>query len=268
MKLFASEEDPFNLNERVFSLVGNNSVSGKSQVYPRINPYEKTGVFIVAGQSNAANTGEIAYTPVNASKVDNVDILTGGTYAAADPLLGCSNSVSGTIGNLFTRVADKLITAGKYQRVILIPVALGGSSVSQWDTILYPRLNIASKRALAQNSPITAVLWQHGEADNTLATTQASYTGSFNSMRTKLEAPLLAAPWFLAKSTYTVATTSASVRAAVTALVNGSTLRLGPDTDTLTGTTVNRQADDTHFKAAGAEAAAILWRDVLVSALP
>lgn len=74
-----------------------------------------------------------------------------------------------------------------------------------------------------------------------------------------MDAGLAGVPWILAKSTYIAGVAYPAIRSAIDELVNGSTLFAGPDTDTLTGTAVNRQADGTHFKAAGADAAADLW---------
>ena len=147
--------------------IGNRTLTGKTVSKAGLNAGETTGVFVVAGQSNAANCGTTNYTPSNASKVDNLSIYDGGTYAGADPLLGCQNipGVAGT-GNLFTRMADKLITAGKYQRVILIPVAVGGSSVADWNAYLSERLIVSGRRAAAIGLPITAYLWMQGETDN------------------------------------------------------------------------------------------------------
>lgn len=262
-----SRSDPFTLPD-IATLPGNYNVVSKSIVNPRLIASENTAVFVVAGQSNAANSGDTPYTPTNA-KVHNLNVSNGALYAAADPLVGCSNAVSGVYGNMFTRMADKLVTAGKYQRVILIPIALGGTSIDTWKTILFGRINVAFRRAAAQGYTVTALLWQQGEADTDLATTQAAYTASFNAMRSKLDDVALTTPWLLAKSTYSNGATSTPIRSAVSGLINGTTLLTGPDTDTLTGTTINRRdADNTHFKAAGAEAAAVLWRDVIMAELP
>lgn len=46
------------------------------------------------------------------------------------------------------------------------------------------------------------------------------------------------------------------------AMVNGTTIFAGPDTDTLTGAT-NRQASLVHFNATGADACATLWKTAL-----
>lgn len=258
---FASVLDPYILPDRAFSIPANYNVLGKpTRGDPRLIAGERTSIFIVAGQSNGANTGDTIYSPVNAGKVDNLNVQNGGLYAAIDPLLGCTNAVSGlAFGNLFTRLADKLIAAGTYDRVILAPVALGGASIGDWSNNVYDRINVAYRRAAALGYPTTAVLWQQGEADGPIGTTQSEYVERFHLLRSKMDAGLAGVPWILAKSTYIAGVAYPAIRSAIDELVNGSTLFAGPDTDTLTGTAVNRQADGTHFKAAGADAAADLW---------
>src|SRR5580700_10127645 len=87
---------------------------------------ENTAVIVTLGQSNAANYGTVAYTPKY--DVMNFDIYDGNCYRARDPLLGAS----GTGGNFATPLADILIQQGLFERVIVAPIAMGGSTVEQW----------------------------------------------------------------------------------------------------------------------------------------
>ena len=84
----------------------------------------KTAIIVVHGQSNAANYGSARYTAREA--VDNFDPATGKCFAAADPLLG----TDGAGGSFATRLGDILIEAGRYDRVIIVPIARGSSSIS------------------------------------------------------------------------------------------------------------------------------------------
>lgn len=239
--------------------------AGKTLRYPKLVAGENTGVFIVAGQSLAAGGSEGLYTPVNSAKCDNLNIDDGGMYVAADPLLGCGlTAILNHQGSPYTRLADKLITAGKFDRVILIPVAYGGTKIAQWDAMLHRLIIVGSRRAKAHGiNFITAVLWQQGESDTSTAT-QASYTASFNSMKAKVDAEFTA-PWVLAKSTYIPgATTSTGIRAAVNALVDGTTILAGPDMDTLNS---SYRYDDQHWNLAGNQAAASLWFNSLSAIL-
>ena len=75
----------------------------------------KTAIIVVHGQSNAANYGSSRRTAREA--VDNFDPATGKCFAAADPLLGTDGA-----GGICTRLGDILIQAGRYDRVIIVPL--------------------------------------------------------------------------------------------------------------------------------------------------
>lgn len=262
-----SAEDPYAFGEfpnPTVAFVGNSNLSGKTLSSPRLVSGENTGVFVVGGQSNAANSVDTAYTPTNSTKVDNLSIYDGGTYAAQDPLLGCQN-VRSVFGNAFGRVADKLINDGVYQRVILIPTAVGGTTINQWvsNAALYQRLIVAGRRASAVGLSITAYLWMQGENDTAFATSQASYTADLSTLIGMVRTAGFTSPWLIGKCSYLSGATSAAVRAAQAAAVNGTDIFAGADTDTLTGTAVNRQADNTHLSGAGADAAAALWKTAI-----
>lgn len=262
-----SAVDPFAFGEfpnPTTPMIGNYNLSGKTLSSPRLNAGETTGVFVVGGQSNAGNSVDTAYTPTNATKVDNLSIYDGGTYAAKDPLLGCQN-VRSAFGNVFGRVADKLINGGVYQRVILIPASIGATTINQWvnNASLYQRLIVAGRRASAVGLPITAYLWMQGENDNYSGTSQAAYSADLSTLIGMVRAAGFTTPWLVGQCTYLSGTTSAAVRAAQAAAVNGTDIFAGADTDTVTGTAVNRQPDNTHLTGAGADACATLWKTAI-----
>ena len=263
MRSAPSVTDPYRFNEWSAGNFpgGNTYATGKAVRNPRLNAGETTGVFIVAGQSNASNyTFGTAYNQTNAGKIDCLSIYDGGLYAATEPLLGCETyNLEQSRGNIFTQVADHLITAGIFQRVILIPIAIGGTPVNLWTTSFGDRLMVAFKRAQAVGLTVTGVLWQQGEAD--VATSQASYAADLATVIAKPRAAGFNAPWFIAKCTYFTGTTSAPVRAAQTAIVNGTDIFAGPDTDTLTSA---YRYDNGHFNSTtGAAAAAALWKTAI-----
>lgn len=263
MMIGTSAPDPHRFAE--YSITVNTSTAGKTVSDPRLVSGDRTAVFVIAGQSNATNVAPDQYTPTNLAKIDNLSIYDGGTYQGKDPLIGCRNSG----GNLFTRMADKLITDDIYDRVVLIPIAISATKVSEWaaDPSLYDRLSVAASRANAVGLTVTAYLWQQGESETTLGTSQAAYAADLATAIGRPRANGWDAPWILAKSTYINGATSSAVRAALAAAVNGTDIFAGPDTDTLAGTAVNRQVDDTHFTTAGAIAAAALWVTAIEAAL-
>src|SRR5262245_31304191 len=83
-------------------------------------------VIVTLGQSNAANHGQGLYTPKH--RVDNFNLYDGKCYKAVEPLLG----PSGQGGNFATRLADMLIERRLADRVVVAPMAMGGTTVEQW----------------------------------------------------------------------------------------------------------------------------------------
>lgn len=260
----APSADPFLVDESAKNAFVFPKGDTKTIRDPRLNIGESTAVFIVAGQSQAANYQPTA-TPTNASKIDQISIDDGGCYAAIDPLLGCNNGAN--TGNLFLRVADKLITNGDWDRVILVPCAVGGTSITRWTAggDLHSRLLAARARSVARGLPVTAVLWQQGEADGAAGMSQANWQTHFGNMLTAFRATGETCPWLVAKSTLQSNATSSAIRAAQAAVVSG-TVFAGPDTDTLTGGT--NRADGTHFTSTGANAAADLWVTAIEAVFP
>jgi len=247
---------------------GHRFPNGKTMSTPRLVVGEKTAVFVIAGQSNCSNSVDTAYSPGNAAKVDNFNIYDGGMYRAVDPLLGCTIKTSTLNGNIFGRVADKLINAGWRDRIILATVGYGGSAISSWRLggQLNPRLIIAPQRLAAVGLSVTAFIWMQGETDNNpLSTPQANYAAALGEVIGTPRALGFNAPWLIGKCTYINGATSAQVRAAQAGVANGTDIFGGADTDTLTG--VANRYDDAHFSALGADAAADLWKAAIISAL-
>jgi hypothetical protein len=83
-------------------------------------------VIVTLGQSNAANHGQGLYAPKH--RVDNFNLYDGKCYKAVEPLLG----PSGEGGNFATRLADMLIERRLAARVVVAPIAMGGTTVEQW----------------------------------------------------------------------------------------------------------------------------------------
>jgi hypothetical protein len=121
----------------------------------------RTAVVITLGQSNAANHGAGHYTAANC--VDNFSVYDGSCYHAADPLLGAS----GEGGNTATRFGDMAIERGLFDRVIIAPIAMGGTRVEQWaEEGLFNRRILAIVRRLRDaNLTPDFIFWQQGEGN-------------------------------------------------------------------------------------------------------
>ena len=121
----------------------------------------RTAVVVTLGQSHAANHGGGQYTATKC--VDNFNVYEGSCYHAADPLLGAS----GEGGNFATRFGDMVIQHGLFDRVIIAPIAIGGTRVEQWaEEGLFNRRILALVRRL-RDASLTPdfIFWQQGEGN-------------------------------------------------------------------------------------------------------
>jgi hypothetical protein len=106
------------------------------------------------------------------------------------------------------------------------------------------------------------VLWQQGEADAMAGTTHDEYRQQFSRLVALLRSQGVTAPIIAALSTRCRNEGSKQIRSGLKeSVASDPTLRLGPDTDALTG---SFRHDGCHFSASGIEAAAELWLPTIV----
>lgn len=263
----ASAPDPFRLRQAANPL--NNepyNYAGRTLVSPNLSGGESTAVFLTFGDSLAANTDNATYTPTNATKVQNLSIENQGVYLAKDPILGCTdNAPASAYGNWGPRFADKMITAGHFQRIILVQINIGGSNSEDWanETVYGYRFGVAYRRLVAAGlgGVPTYIMSSLGGADNALGWNEARSTVAFNAVIAKIRAAgFTSTPVFLAKSSFFSLVGSAATRAAIAAATAGNAnVFEGADTDTLGG--ANRY-DTNHWNATGSNACADLWKAI------
>lgn len=267
---FISSPDPFVFTgETGPNFAGNYTTAGKTRLSQVINGAKRNCFLIIAGQSNAQNQFPTPYTPSNGANVINVNPYDGGFYQAQDSLLGCGNqNLTGVnFGNIAGRIADNLINGGNWDVVYLMPIAIGGTTASDWNTgICSNRFQVAINRYNSRGitpSMINAIIWMQGETDNTNGTSQSAYAASLGSIITNVQALGFTGRFFVAEETLIGGAVSSAVQSAQLAIVNnGAGIYAGPNLDALTGLT-NRQADLTHFNDVGAASAATLWATAL-----
>ena len=215
----------------------------------------KTAIIVVHGQSNAANYGSARHTAREA--VDNFDPATGKCFAAADPLLG----TDGIGGSFATRLGDILIQAGRYDRVIIVPLARGGASLSFLNNegAVLTTNGIAKLKA-AGLTP-THILFQQGETDATSTTSAEQYVSLLHQLVKRFRAAGFDAPFYLSRSAKcddVEPKNMAAVRAGqLSAVDEALNIRPGPDTDTIGNE--GRNPDGCHMNEAGTLANAALW---------
>ncbi len=108
-----------------------------------------TAVILGIGQSNIANESEASARYEPKGEVYNFNFFDGKCYVAKDPLLGSSNDRS----NVLTRLGDLLVERGNYSRVLLVPIAHGGTHTSEWSPAgqMFPRRHWTLERYGASN---------------------------------------------------------------------------------------------------------------------
>jgi hypothetical protein len=215
-------------------------------------------VALTFGQSNAANSVRGRYQPA----ADVVWFHDGQCFAAGDPLPGAT----GTGGSVWSRLGDRLIMTGRYQRVMFAGIAENGSALARWRPGGDLHLRLLDELAAMRRAgvPPTHLLWHQGETDRQLGTDPHRYREDFRMLVAAIRAAGVQAPVFVAQASYCGGRDSAELRAAQRALEDPMLgIFPGPDTDVLHGTPLRH--DDCHFSAAGAARHADLWRDALLA---
>jgi hypothetical protein len=217
----------------------------------------RTAILVTLGQSNAANHGSGKY--VAQHRVDNFNLYDGQCYHAADPLL----SASGEGGNFATRLGDKLIEADLFDRVILAPIAMGGTIVEQWaeEGVFNRRILALIKRLHSAALKPDFILWHQGEGNSGLADENGrqyrknllEVVGTFR--RYGIDAPFLVAlaTWCGGRPHPNAENIRAGQQGAVNPMLG---VYLGPDTDTIGP---EHRWDSCHFSETGLDLAASLW---------
>jgi serine/threonine protein kinase len=213
-------------------------------------------VFVIAGQSNAANSGEQPQRPTSGL----VATFSGDEWRPADdPQPGVNDGSNG--GSPWPAFGDAL--AAKYK----VPVAVastgrGGTSVNDWrpDGDLF-RWTVKRMEALGPHG-FRAVLWHQGEAD--FSTPADDYArGLTDVIQASRKAAGWDVPWFVAQVSYLNPgmTASASTRAGQKKLWDTKVALEGPDTDALTGDNRDQGGKGIHFSAKGLQAHGKLWAE-------
>ena len=118
-------------------------------------------VVVTLGQSLAGNSAEGRYAAQH--DVVNFSLYDGRCYRAADPLLGAA----GKAGNFATRLGDVLVQRRLAERVVLAPIAVGGTRVEHWSPggVLHPRIRVLIRRLHDAGLRPDWILWQQGESN-------------------------------------------------------------------------------------------------------
>lgn len=223
----------------------------------------RTMIALTLGQSNAANNGKTPYTPHNTTVFN---YCAGKLYAARDPLLG----TTGAGGSVWTRLGDMLIDSGLYDKVIFVPIAVGGSAIERWATgDCYQKLQQTLGALDNQQIVVTHIFWHQGETDNILNTSTAKYkeflTAVLRTIRKSQSADFYVslASYHPAPVTKPLGVDRAIRNAQAEFIGENKNVFEGPDTDTLIHA-IHRY-DSVHFSDFGLAAYARLWFNAILN---
>jgi hypothetical protein len=230
---------------------------------------DRTAVLLVLGQSNAANYGGRRFASKHGDKI--VNFFDGQCYLAASPLLGSG----GTKGEYWTELGNHLIESGKFDTVVIAPVAYPGSAVERWarggdlNAVLVDTLG----KIKADGYAITHVLWDQGESDYVAGTSEDAYRDRLLSMIDTLRGEGVTAPIYLSIASKCLEPSYGGTRShsadnpvvrAQLALSSGEgNIRRGVNTDALLDG-LDRY-DGCHIGGGGAEKVAQAWADILLA---
>jgi hypothetical protein len=220
----------------------------------------RTAVIVILGQSNAANHGGGRY--VAKHRVDNFNIYDGKCYHAEDPLLGAS----GDGGNFATRLGDKLIQDGAFDRVILAPIGMGGTTVEQWadQGMFNRRIPVLVRRLYDAGLSADFILWHQGEGNPGMGDRDGrQYRKNLLEVIETFRRYGVDAPFFVALATLCGGPhqNAQNIRAGQKGAVDPSAgIYQGPDTDIIG---VEYRWDKCHFDDMGLSLAAALWLEVI-----
>jgi hypothetical protein len=227
----------------------------------------RCGVFLILGQSNAANHGGTPYTA--RGEVYGLDFLRMRCFHASDPLPGAS----GTGGSIWSRLGDLLIEKRVFERTLFVPLAFGGAYIVDWipGGKFHGRTALALSRLRKDLSglllPFSAVLWQQGEAEaNHTRMSALTYTKHFHDIVGDLRNNGVFAPVFVAQATKCDAgphpyENRPAIREAQSTLPDPSAgVFPGPDTDSIGA---SDRYDGCHLSEKGLRRCSELWFNVL-----
>ena len=230
---------------------------------------DRTAMLLVLGQSNAANYGGRRFASKHGDKI--VNFFDGQCYLAASPLLGSG----GTMGEYWTELGNHLIESGKFDTVVIAPVAYPGSIVERWarggdlNAVLVDTLS----KIKADGYAITHVLWDQGELDYSLGTSERAYRERFLSMIDTLRGKGVTAPVYLSIASKCVepgngdqrrhSADNPVVRAQLSLSSGEGYIRRGVNTNALLDG-LDRY-DDCHIGGSGAEKVAQAWTDIMLA---
>jgi hypothetical protein len=250
----------FDVNQRLLADESKSSVACPIQT-------DRTVVLMVLGQSNAANYGGQRYRSKHGEQV--INFFNGQCFVAASPLLGST----GAKGEYWTQAANLLIESGRFDHVVIAPLAFSGSEVVRWASGGDINLMLIDliKQLKMKGYQAKHVLWDQGEADFVKGTSTEAYRERLLSMIGTLRQQNISAPVYVSIASKCLEPSNGGLKThsrdnpiviAQMALSEGRNMRLGVNTDELLDE--DDRYDDCHIGGSGMDKVARAWAKILL----
>ena len=212
-------------------------------------------VFIIAGQSNASGGSETLF-------ISQSNQVRTGQMQEDHSILwkqGDDPQIRGGGGSPWPLVGDLLVKTLDIP-VGFINVAVGGSSIKEWEQGSQNFQGLIRAIEAYKPSGVRAILWHQGETDQGM--TLEEYYTRLSKLIIDCQ-KVYKIPWMVAQATYADDNISESVRKAQKRIWDEGLAFEGPDTDVLGRT--YRDQTQVHFNEAGTHLAAKLWFEKIQS---
>ena len=223
---------------------------------------QKPLVILALGQSNAGNHGARAAD----SDVPIALIADGKCIMAVDPLPGAT----GVAGSIWYRLPRHFAKLQPRRPIVLSVLAVEATTIGEWTdekSALRERLSQHLKAMQGIKLPPNLVLWQQGEADAIVGTTELDFSVGLDRLAGIFEQEKIKAPIVLALSTVCRTDPSTPIRTAIEGkIASDNRFKLGPDTDY--DIHEGLRIKNCHFSAEGIDRAAQLWAGTIASFAP
>jgi hypothetical protein len=268
----ATRPDPFLLNEYppqgVPNGVGYRNARGRVEVSSIIADRPNTQIIIVDGQSEHATANGTSAHTVSNSAAHQLNVYDGGIYEIAEPLLGCSYAPAVGPSSMIGQMADYIIDQALATRVIMVPIAIGGTPWAIYDPAaagsLFTRFRAAYLRLQALGLEPDHIIAARGATDGVLGTSAADVTTAIHAWADGVRALGCDAPIWLGKFTMVGGSANSTVRTGMDNAIHvGRDIRAGYDGDTHLTVGGGYRLDGVHLSNTGLQKAAEDWVDLI-----
>lgn len=220
--------------------------------------YAKDIFILVVGQSIASNCNEHKYNEIQG--VYQID-LEGKRIPASDPFLWADCSQ----GSMWMPLGDKIISSGLGKTVTIMPIGIGGTSVSDWlpQGRAFKKLEKAIIVANSRSIRFDYAFWHQGSSD--VGRNPKAYASELSQVLRHISLNLKIDKWIIARHSKCGASFDKMIsKAQHQTSINYYARRFpGPDNNALGD---EFRFDRCHLNKAGQERMAELWFDSIIQA--